>query len=131
MTPSPQPAQSESFCAVHPAGQQRSLPPFEQVLAACWQTTLQVEALPVCVSVVQSFWSSHVGHEPGGSQVSPASSSPLPQPEQSASVSAAHPFGQQPSFTVPLQVALSHEPESRAGASTDASLGGPFGPTKP
>jgi hypothetical protein len=31
-TPSPQPAQSESFCALHPAGQQRSLPAAEHVL---------------------------------------------------------------------------------------------------
>ncbi len=95
--PSPQPAQSESFWAVHPIGQQRSLPAFEQVFAACWQTTLHVAALPVCVSVVQSFWSSHVGQEPGGSQVSPASIRPLPQPPQSASFIAVQLTGQQPS----------------------------------
>jgi hypothetical protein len=96
-TPSPQPAQSESFWAVHPAGQHRSLPAFEQVLAACWQTRLHVAALPVWVSVVQSFWSSQVGHEPGGSHVSPASIRPLPHPAQSASFIAVQLTGQQPS----------------------------------
>ena len=34
MIPSPQPAQSESFCAVHPVGQHLSLPAIEHVLAA-------------------------------------------------------------------------------------------------
>jgi hypothetical protein len=51
--PSPQPAQSESFIAVQPTGQHWSLPAVEQVFGVCVQTTLQVEALPVCVSVVQ------------------------------------------------------------------------------
>jgi hypothetical protein len=55
MTPSPQPAQSESLPAPQPAGQHRSLPAFEQVLSECAQTTSQVEALPVWVSLVQSF----------------------------------------------------------------------------
>jgi hypothetical protein len=54
-TPSPQPAQSESFCAVHPMGQHLSLPRFEHVFAVCPHTTLHVEALPVWLSLVQSF----------------------------------------------------------------------------
>jgi hypothetical protein len=53
--PSPQPAQSESVCAVQPVGQHLSLPAVEQVLALWLHTTLHVEALPVWVSVVQSF----------------------------------------------------------------------------
>jgi hypothetical protein len=130
-TPSPQAAQSESFCAVHPAGQQRSLPAFEQVLPTFWHWTLQVAALPVWVSVVQSFWSSHAGHDPGGSQVSPASRRPLPHPAQSESVSAVHPLGQQPSRTVLLHEAALHGPASSAGPSIDASGGGPSGPTSP
>jgi hypothetical protein len=54
-TPSPQPAQSESLPAVHPTGQHLSLPALEQVFGAEVQTTLHVAAVPVCVSVVQSF----------------------------------------------------------------------------
>jgi hypothetical protein len=53
--PSPQAAQSESFCASHPMGQQRSLPVFEQVLLVCAHFKSHVAALPVCVSSVQSF----------------------------------------------------------------------------
>src|SRR5262249_36847671 len=87
MTPSPHPAQSESFCAVQPIGQHLSLPALEHVFGEFWHRTSHVAALPVCVSVVQSFWSSQFGHEPGGSHVSPSSSRPLPHPEQSTSVS--------------------------------------------
>jgi hypothetical protein len=97
MTPSPQPAQSESLPAVQPIGQHRSFPATEHVLSLCAQTTLHVAALPVCVSVVQSLASSQTGHDPGGSHVSPASSRPLPQPGQSLSFIAVHPLGQQPS----------------------------------
>jgi len=118
-TPSPHPAQSESFCAVHPTGQQRSLPAFEQVFALCAHTKLHVAALPVWVSVVQSFWSSHTGHDPGGSQVSPGSKRPLPHPPQSASPAAVQFAGQHPSCTVPLHVALAHG--STGGPSTLAS----------
>ena len=53
--PSPHPAQSESFWAVHPGGQHWSLPAVEQVFAVCPPITLHVAALPVCVSLVQSF----------------------------------------------------------------------------
>lgn len=53
--PSPHPAQSESFCAVQPTGQHLSLPLFEQVFGVVLQTTLQVAAVPVWVSMVQSF----------------------------------------------------------------------------
>jgi hypothetical protein len=55
IVPSPHPAQSESFCAVQPMGQHLSLPAFEHVLGACVHTTLQVAAVPVWVSAVQSF----------------------------------------------------------------------------
>jgi hypothetical protein len=55
MNPSPHPAQSESLPAVHPAGQHWSLPAVEHVFGAWLQTTLHVDALPVCVSVVQLF----------------------------------------------------------------------------
>ena len=55
-TPSPQPAQSLSVAALHPAGQQRSLPwpAVEQVFAVWLHTRLHVAAAPVLVSVVQS-----------------------------------------------------------------------------
>jgi hypothetical protein len=55
ITPSPHPAQSESFCAVHPTGQHLSLPAFEQVFGDVLHTTSHVDAAPVCVSFVQSF----------------------------------------------------------------------------
>jgi hypothetical protein len=55
ITPSPHPAQSESFCGVQPTGQHRSLPALEHVFGAAVHTTLHVAAEPVCVSVVQSF----------------------------------------------------------------------------
>ena len=46
-----------------------------------------------------------VGHESGGSQVSPLSTTPLPQlAEQSESSAALHPAGQQPS--PPTQVLM-------------------------
>ena len=55
--------------------------------------------LPVIPSVVQALPSlQEVGQEDGGSQVSPFSTTPLPQvDEQSESVFALHPAGQQPS----------------------------------
>ena len=54
-TPSPHAAQSESFWAVQPTGQQRSLPAGEQVFAVCAHFKSHVAAVPVCVSSVQSF----------------------------------------------------------------------------
>jgi hypothetical protein len=130
MVPSPHPAQSRSFCAVHPTGQHRSLAALEQVFGVCWQTTLHVAAVPVCGSSVQSFWSSHTGHDPGGSHVSPGSTRPLPQPAQSVSVIALHAAGQQPSFTVPLHTAVAHASASPPELSTPASTE-PSGPTSP
>jgi hypothetical protein len=127
--PSPQPAQSESFCAVHPSGQHLSLPALEHVFCVFWQRTSHVAALPVCESVVQSFWSSHVGHDPGGSHVSPASIRPLPHPAQSTSVSAVQPVGQHVSATVPLHTTPTHRPASTGPASTEASIGS--GATRP
>jgi hypothetical protein len=53
-TPSPHPAQSLSVAALQPAGQQRSLPAVEQVLAVWLHTRLHVAAAPVLESVVQS-----------------------------------------------------------------------------
>jgi hypothetical protein len=120
-TPSPHPAQSESFCAVQSSGQHLSLPAVEHVFGVCRHLTSHVAALPVCVSVVQSFWSSHVGQEPGGSQVSPPSSRPLPHPGQSTSVSGVQLDGQQPSLTVPLHATPTHLPASIGPESMDAS----------
>jgi hypothetical protein len=82
------------------------LPAVEQVFGVCVQTTLQVDAIPVCVSVVQLSASLQFGHEPGGSHVSPASMRPLPQPEQSASVMAVHPAGQQLSLLLAPQAIM-------------------------
>ena len=62
------------------------------------QATLQLAALPVIVSCVQSLPSSQLaGQLP--SQVSPGSTTPLPQlAEQSLSLPELQPFGQQPSL---------------------------------
>jgi hypothetical protein len=136
-TPSPQPAQSVSFCAVQPTGQHLSFPALEHVFGVALHTTLQVVAVPVCVSAVQSFWSSQTGHDPGGSHVSPISMRPLPQPWQSVSVSGVQLLGQQPSITVPLHAAAVHAlascPASRASSllSAPPSTPGPSGPTSP
>jgi hypothetical protein len=98
-TPFPQVGgQSESLLALQPAGQQPS--PETQVVMAVWvQATLQVALLPVIWSVVQAMLSlQEVGQEDFGSQVSPFSTTPLPHfGEQSESVLALHPAGQQPS----------------------------------
>jgi len=61
------------------------------------QSTLQFASLPVIVSIVQGSVSSQVvGQSP--SQVSPGSTTPLPQKgEQSLSVAVVHPAGQHPS----------------------------------
>ena len=90
--------QSESVLALHPAGQQPS--PEAQVVMAVWlQATLQLALLPVMRSMVQALPSSQeVGQEDFGSQVSPFSTTPLPQVgEQSESLLAVQPAGQQPS----------------------------------
>jgi hypothetical protein len=76
---------------------------------AVWlQATLQLALLPVRRSMVQALLSlQEVGQEDFGSQVSPDSTTPLPQAgEQSRSVLALHPAGQQPSFATELQPLL-------------------------
>jgi hypothetical protein len=90
--------QSLSLLALHPDAQQPS-PDWHTAMGAFWQATLQVAALPVMVSVVQVFPSLQlVGHDDDGSQVSPASTAPLPQlAVQSPSLLALHPGAQQPS----------------------------------
>jgi hypothetical protein len=71
--------QSVSVVKLQPAGQQPS-PELQMTMALKLHATLQVAALPVCWFVVQALLSSQlVGHEPGGSQVSPVSTVPLPQ----------------------------------------------------
>jgi hypothetical protein len=71
--------QSMSVVKLQPAGQQPS-PELQMTMALKLQATLQVAALPVCWFVVQALLSSHdAGHVPDGSQVSPVSTTPLPQ----------------------------------------------------
>ena len=97
--------QSESLLALHPAGQQPS--PDTQVVMAVWlHATLQLALLPVIRSMVQALPSSQVvGQVDFGSQVSPPSTTPLPQvTEQSESLLALHPVGQQPS--PPIQAVM-------------------------
>jgi hypothetical protein len=88
--------QSASETLVQPAGQQPSAAP--QLVVAVWvQAAVQFAALPVRVSVVQAMPSLQLdGQLP--SQLSPASTAPLPQlAEQSESLSALQPGAQQPS----------------------------------
>jgi hypothetical protein len=102
--PLPQPAQSLSLPGVQLPGQQPS-PLVQALMVIGAQAKLHVAALPVVLSRVQALVSTHVagsGHELGGSQVSPASSLPLPQPTQSLSVAAVQPPGQQPSLLAQL-----------------------------
>ena len=73
--------------ASQPGGQQPS-PPTQAVIAEWLHTALQVAGLPVIVSIVQELPSlQFCGQLAGGSQVSPASTTPLPQlTEQSLSL---------------------------------------------
>jgi hypothetical protein len=87
-----------SEAEVHPDGQQPS-PLMHDVMGVWPHDRLQFAALPVDESIVHEFMSSQVGGQvAGGSQVSPGSSTPLPQlAEQLLSVIAVQPPGQQPS----------------------------------
>ena len=103
-TPSPQnPLQSVSTSCVQPIGQQPS--PDSQI-AMSWfvHSALQFSAQPTNASLVHTLPSSQVsGHSP--SQISPTSTTPLPQDaEQSLSLSDVQPSAQQPSR--PAQVVM-------------------------
>jgi hypothetical protein len=90
--------QSLSFVESQPAGQHPSASA-QEMMGSLLQATLQFAALPVIESTVQSLPSLHVvGQLSGGSQDSPGSTISLPQlSEQSLSVVASQPAGQQPS----------------------------------
>jgi len=92
--------QSLSTWEVHASGQQPS--PLSQTdTGSSWQRALHALAAPVTCATVQALAVLHdacVGQLSGGSQVSSASITPLPQvAEQSESVSGVAPPGQQPS----------------------------------
>lgn len=101
MRPFPQPVHSLSLAAVQPGAQQPS-PLLHSVIALCAQAAVQFAALPVSVSRVQRFSSSHAarpGQVAGGSQVSFPSRTPFPQvAEQLLSLFAVQPSGQHPSL---------------------------------
>lgn len=100
--PLPQPGQSESVVGPQPPAQQPS-PAVHAVMVLCAHATLQVSAPPVVISIVHASWSSQLmlAQLDGGSQVSPASTAPLPQlVEQSASVFWLQPDGQHASPAV-------------------------------
>jgi len=85
ITPLPHEAlQSLSLPLLHPAGQQPS-PPVQTVMGVLVHSAVHCDALPLSVSSVHAFPSSQLeGHDPGpdvrpGSQLSPGSSTPLPQ----------------------------------------------------
>jgi hypothetical protein len=87
-----------SLLALQPEGQQPS-PWVQVVMLVVPQIAVQVAALPESESMVQGLPSSQEeGQEPGGSQVSPGSTTLLPHTgEQLESVLALQPEGQQPS----------------------------------
>ena len=90
------------------AGRQQPSLPAQAVIAVCEQATLQLAALPVIVSVVQTSPSLQLcGQLPTGSQVSPLSRTPLPQVrEQSVSLFASQAEGQQPSPETQLTMSV-------------------------
>jgi hypothetical protein len=90
--------QSASVAVVQPDGQQPS-PEAQTVWApSSMQCAVQSAAVPVSFRFVQPMAGQVVGQLPGGSQLSPASSTPLPQAAtQSLSLVALQPGGQQPS----------------------------------
>ncbi len=95
--PLPHPAQSLSVAAVQFMAQQPS-PPTHSLMVCVVQAKLQFAALPIEPLIVQAFVSVQelgAGQELGGSQVSPGSGRPLPQPWQSLSMAAEQPGGQQ------------------------------------
>jgi hypothetical protein len=90
--------QSLSVAVVQPDGQQPS--PDAQVVCGPSSTHLAVQlaAVPVSLRFVHPIGAQVVGQLPGGSQLSPASTTPLPQEAtQSLSLVALQPGGQQPS----------------------------------
>ena len=105
--PSPQVVeQSLSLLTSQAAGQQPSSLAHE-TMTVLEQAALQVAALPVMASRVHTFESSQsVGQVDGGSQVSPASTTPLPhEAEQSISEAVSQPVGQHPSPSAQLTMA--------------------------
>jgi hypothetical protein len=109
--------QSPSVLALHPAGQHRS--PEVQLLMVVWlQATLQLAALPVSWSMVQALPSPQVvGQEAEGSQVSPGSTTLLPQlAEQSASRRPLHAVGQHPSPAAQVVMAVWRQAASQVAA---------------
>jgi len=92
--------QSVSLDAVHPVGQHESaLAPEQALMGTCRQAALHVSAEPVICSIVQGSPSSGqvVGHEAGGSQVSPAPMCPSGQRGAQSLSLVSQPAGQQPS----------------------------------
>lgn len=91
-------SQSRSLTALQAEGQQPSLW-LQTLMAVCVQVRVQRIDTPVMASLVHASPSLQLfGHEPGGSHVSPGSTTPLLQTgSQSSSPSALQPEGQQPS----------------------------------
>ena len=111
--------QSRSFTAVQPAGQHSSPSMHDDCVPAGTHTAAQVPSLfSRCFSHFSC--AQLCGQLPAGSQISPASSRPLPQPPQSMSVAAEQEEGQHRSETLGLQACRAH-----------SSLTEPSGPPAP
>jgi len=98
MRPLPQPGQSTSIVGPHPVGQNPSAGP--QVRLVVVQRYVQAPTLPDEVRTLSTSDTQAVicvMQALGGSQVSPVSTRPLPQPGQSTSIVGPHPVGQNPS----------------------------------
>jgi len=100
------PPQSLSVAEVQPEGQQPS-PLLHMVMGSKVQAALHIIALPVRVSVVQALPSLHTVGQLAPSQVSPASTTPLPHiAMQSLSLLLVHDEGQHPSSLAQAEMGL-------------------------
>ena len=118
--------QSLSFSEVQPMGQQPS--PSAQALTGPASTHLavQVSGRPSSLNAVHPRLGHSSGQVPGGSQVSSPSMSSLPHTdEQSASFSALHRAGQQPSGA-----AISHESSWQGSGGTFSASVAPASPAR-
>jgi hypothetical protein len=115
--------QSVSLDAVHPVGQHESaLAPEQALIGTCRQTALHVSAEPIIWSIVQGSPSSGqvVGHEAGGSQVSPAPMCPSEQRAAQSLSLAWQPAGQQPSSETQAVIGVWLHVREQASTEPDA-----------
>jgi hypothetical protein len=115
--PLPQPAQSLSVAGPQPVGQNVSLatqPRDDSTHANVHFVASPVSLRTVLTSLTHADF--FCWHDVSGSQVSPASTLPLPQPTQSVSVVGPQAVGQNPSPSTQLRAVTAHENVHFAGS---------------